>query len=218
MFVAGKPKIGTSWFALLMALKVAAGQTFLGYPTEGGEVLYLALTDNERRVQDRARILGANQLPGMERLHHRIDWSTLDRGGLDEFEEWIRDHSSTKLIVIDTFEAIRSNMAGKGIEEDAFLSGLQQLAIESGIGLILIHHLCKEAADDWREQLCGSKAVKAAAHALLGLYRKRGQMDATLRLFSKDAPQFDLALRFNGGLWESMGTPPSTGNQRSEHH
>jgi hypothetical protein len=49
---AGKPKIGKSWMMLNLALAVTTGSTFLGNMTvQQGEVLYLALEDNRRRLR-----------------------------------------------------------------------------------------------------------------------------------------------------------------------
>src|SRR5262245_37060059 len=49
----GKPKVGKSWMALDLGLAVASGGTFLGKPSEEGDVLALFLEDNERRLQSR---------------------------------------------------------------------------------------------------------------------------------------------------------------------
>ena len=51
--LAGKPKLGKSWLALDMALAVAGGGAVLGRECEPGPVLYLALEDNQRRLQRR---------------------------------------------------------------------------------------------------------------------------------------------------------------------
>src|SRR5258708_7721088 len=59
--LAGKPKLGESGLALAMALAVAAGGGALGtLPVTQGEVLYLALEDNERRLQSRTQHLLAS--------------------------------------------------------------------------------------------------------------------------------------------------------------
>jgi AAA domain len=53
--LAGRPKIGKSWFTLQIACSVAAGTTTLatdGDPPVAGDVLVLALEDNERRLQN----------------------------------------------------------------------------------------------------------------------------------------------------------------------
>src|SRR5215203_3009482 len=52
--LAGRPKLGKSWLMLDVGLAVAAGRICLGETQcEKGEVLYLALEDNERRLQCR---------------------------------------------------------------------------------------------------------------------------------------------------------------------
>jgi RecA-family ATPase len=58
--LAGKGKIGKSWLALGIAIAVASGGYALGsIKVEQGDVLYLALEDNERRLQKRLRQLVA---------------------------------------------------------------------------------------------------------------------------------------------------------------
>src|SRR5215210_144378 len=52
--LAGRPKLGKSWLMLDVGLAVAAGRICLGETAcEQGDVLYLALEDNERRLQRR---------------------------------------------------------------------------------------------------------------------------------------------------------------------
>src|SRR5918997_209730 len=49
--LAGRPKLGKSWLCLEIGLAVAGAGTCLGgLPCEEGDVLYLALEDNERRL------------------------------------------------------------------------------------------------------------------------------------------------------------------------
>jgi RecA-family ATPase len=91
---AGKPKIGKSWMMLALALAVTTGSTFLGNTTvQQGEVLYLALEDNRRRLQRRIKKL----LPDREApagLHFAFDWPRLDEGGLEELDKLL--DSSTR--------------------------------------------------------------------------------------------------------------------------
>lgn len=51
--LAGKPKAGKSYLALNIAYAIATGGQVLGAEVEQGDVLYLALEDNERRLQRR---------------------------------------------------------------------------------------------------------------------------------------------------------------------
>jgi AAA domain len=56
--LAGAPKLGKSWLALEIALAVAdGGKCFGNLECEQGDVLYLALEDNMRRLQGRMRKL-----------------------------------------------------------------------------------------------------------------------------------------------------------------
>jgi RecA-family ATPase len=64
-FFAGAPKLGKSWFALGLGIAVASGGYALGkIPVDEGEILYLALEDNPRRLQSRLRVLlGDDEAP-----------------------------------------------------------------------------------------------------------------------------------------------------------
>jgi RecA-family ATPase len=54
--LAGKPKQGKSWASLGISIAVATGGEALGkVRVERGEVLYLALEDNPRRLQSASR-------------------------------------------------------------------------------------------------------------------------------------------------------------------
>jgi hypothetical protein len=70
--LAGKPKIGKSWMVYDMCLAVVSGGRALGrFHTAKGSALYLALEDNERRLQRRLTALlagrGQGNLPGLDR-------------------------------------------------------------------------------------------------------------------------------------------------------
>ena len=80
--LAGRPKLGKSWLVLEMGLAVAMGGVCLGgIACEQGAVLYLALDDNQRRLQKRVnKVLGAhNQWP--ESLRFATGWPRSNEGG-----------------------------------------------------------------------------------------------------------------------------------------
>ena len=59
--LAGKPKLGKSWLALGLCVAVASGGVAFGnVRVEKGSALYLALEDNERRLQ----FVSRRSLPG----------------------------------------------------------------------------------------------------------------------------------------------------------
>lgn len=207
--LAGKPKIGKSRLMLTIALGVCAGDPVLGHATEPAEILYIALEDGKRRIQNQVRELGGGHIDSeaLQRFHYRTTWPPLTQGGLDELHEWMAEHPTTRLIVVDTLGRFQGKLDGKNRyqEELEVLGAVQRFAIEVRVAVVLIHHLRKQGADDWLEQLSGSQAVSGTADTILGLFRERGQMDATLRLVSREVEEKDLALKFDGGRWESMG-------------
>ncbi|MDD3493145.1 MAG: AAA family ATPase, partial [Candidatus Thermoplasmatota archaeon] len=101
----GRPKIGKSWLAFDLALAVASGGYAIGsneYPVESGTVLYLALEDNERRLQERQKILLNGQAGGPQDLHLVTNWKRLNEGGLEALEAWLDANPDCRLVIIDT--------------------------------------------------------------------------------------------------------------------
>src|SRR5918997_2154354 len=77
-FLAGRPKLGKSWMVLGLGVAVATGGVALGTKrVERGEVLYLALEDNERRIHNRLNKLLAGR-PAPPNLHIPTEWPRLD--------------------------------------------------------------------------------------------------------------------------------------------
>ena len=66
--LAGKPKLGKSWMALGIAIAISTGGVAFGTrAVEEGDVLYMALEDNHRRLRKRLGKLVTGEVP--ERLH-----------------------------------------------------------------------------------------------------------------------------------------------------
>src|SRR5262245_57204468 len=105
--LAGRPKVGKSWLALDVAIAVAASRICLGdkKPVQG-DVLYCALEDNQRRLKWRCnKLLGADAPP--ERLTLMTQWRRIDKGGVEDLEDWIAEHPEVRLIILDTFAGVK---------------------------------------------------------------------------------------------------------------
>ena len=105
--LAGAPKIGKSFLVAQIAHHVSTGQDLWGYKTHQGTVLYLALEDDESRLQRRMfRMFGVE---GTSSLHFATN-AKMTGGGLDEqLEKFVREHSDTKLIIVDTLQKVRTS-------------------------------------------------------------------------------------------------------------
>jgi hypothetical protein len=171
----GVQKAGKSWLALQIAQCVAIGQNLFGRAVESGDVIYLALEDGARRLQD--RLLKQKSSAGLPIL-----WYT-KFPKLDSKEGWplLCDLASRRprLLIIDTLAAAKSGKtdeADSGPMADLF-NGLRELAQRHQIGILVVHHHGKTVSGDPAHDLRGSSAIGAAADVLLGLYRIRRKSD-----------------------------------------
>ena len=117
----GKPKLGKSWWALRAALAIASGGLAFGNPmrnVEQAPILYLALEDGDRRLQNR---LGRLLLPDEtwpKDLTFATEWPRFDTDGLDLLAE-IVDKDGYKVVFIDTLGRVRSGQGSVRRWKDA---------------------------------------------------------------------------------------------------
>jgi AAA domain len=198
--LAGRPKIGKSWWTMGHAIDVAS---------TGSPVLYLALEDPPRRLQSRMRTLCAGR-PAPRALEFRTEWPRLDAGGLDALAAWLDGHPSARLVIIDTIAKVRPP---RGRSEDTYLGdygvwgALQALLLaHPGVAIIGNHHQRKGDADDVLDTILGSQGVAGAVDTVLVLRKSRGTADGELFVTGRDVEQEQTrALRFENGRWTDIG-------------
>jgi hypothetical protein len=204
----GKPKLGKSWLLLGTAIAVAMGGVALGsIEVEQGDVLYLALEDNKRRLQKRlAQLLPTGMKP--ERLHYDLNCRRLDDGGLDDIRAWIRAMPNPRLVIVDVLNKVRPAQKGQeGIYDYDVrsLEGLQSLAAEYSIAIVVVHHTRKAEADDPFDCLSGSTGLTGTADTTLVL--ARDSQGTTLYGRGRDVEEIESALSFDKttGEWTLLG-------------
>jgi hypothetical protein len=214
--LAGRPKSGKSYMMLQIAADVAHGRAALRhFPVESATVLYFALEDTERRIQERLQQLDPNSednSEGLANLHFSYQLPRLAEGGMDVIEQAVREHGY-KLIVIDTFGRVaatrRANDTFRADYDEVGM--LQQLAQKLGISIVVIHHTRKPVvqaradADDPMDRINGTTGITAAADQLLVIGRV-GEAQA-LHVISRDAPSYDWEVRREGEspMWAVAG-------------
>ncbi len=210
----GKPKLGKSWAALDLAFAVAEGGQFLGASCDQGDVLYLALEDNQRRLQDRlTKIQPDATWPSG--LQFAVEAQRLDEGGLANIETWIVDSKNPRLIIADTLATIRPAKGGKDDykADYAALRGLHRLASEHRVGVLVVHHVRKAEADDVYDTVSGSTGLTGAADATVILAAKVGETGNEITLHGKgrDIKGFKHAVEFDEERcrWKYLGDPSS---------
>ncbi len=213
ILLAGKPKQGKSWLALDLAFAIAAGGAVLGkIPVEQGGVLYLALEDNERRLQARAKQLLASMGAVPAGIVFEVQWPRLDQGGLTHIEAYLKAHSEVRLVVVDTWAKVSPRLQGsmRSQYEDDYqsLAPLKRVADTYRVSVLVIHHLRKMRADDPLDEVTGSIGMVGAVDSILILKRERGQQEATLYVTGRDIEQeLRLALTFDQttATWRLVG-------------
>jgi hypothetical protein len=198
--LAARPKIGKTWLALDIAIGVDRGGYCLGdIKCEPGNVLFLALEDNKRRMQRRlTRLLGVNKTE-WPRFSCAHSWPRADQGGVDHIRDWIAKAEKPRLVVIDVLARFRK-MVGPGkqsYEADyEAIAGLQKIASDTGVAILVIHHTRKGEADDSIDAVSGTLGLAGAADAILVIDRKS---DGGVRLYgrSRDVDEIDKAMEFN---------------------
>lgn len=187
----GAPKIGKSWFALWLAASVARGGVFLGKKVEQGDVLYLALEDNDRRLKDRLTMLGMTK-DDLNHFTYQCEWPQLGSGGEAKLEAWLEAHPETRLVVVDILKKIRPKRKGGGTGYDDDydeLSVLQRLALKHRTTFLIVHHSRKMKSDDILEEVSGTMGTTGAVDGVLTLKRpSRVQRDGTLYVTGRDLP------------------------------
>jgi hypothetical protein len=205
--LASRPKLGKSWLSLGIGLAVATGGTVLGQiEVPKREVLYIALEDTERRLQNRLKMLLPDaQAP--EGLHFALHWPKLDTTGAKALNNWVKANPETGLIIIDTLARIRGSRRGAMYDNDyKEIAEVKSIADGHGIGVIVVHHLRKAEAKDIMDMVSGSTGLTGAADTVAVLTRDRSRADATLFLGGREVEDQELALRFDSGQgWVIMG-------------
>ena len=196
--LAGAPKIGKSFLVAQIAHHVSTGQELWGYKVHQGTVLYLALEDDESRLQRRMfRMFGVE---GTSSLHFATSAKMIG-GGLDEqLEKFIREHPDTRLIIIDTLQKIRevSTDAYSYANDYDIVGRMKQFADKNGVCLLLVHHTRKQPSGDKFEMISGTTGLLGCADGAFLLQKeKRTDQNATLDIVGRDQPDQRLHLTRN---------------------
>jgi hypothetical protein len=208
--LAGAPKARKSWMMLDVANAVPTGGYALGTAScEAGDVLFLALEDNQRRLQDRLRKMGVDKPP--ERLTFCTEWPTGD-DAVAEIESWAHSVEKPTLVVVDVLARVREFTGREASYEADYraLVALQDLATGLGIAIVVVHHTRKAGADDPFDEVSGTRGLTGAADTTLVIRRDvtgGPSFKATLYGRGRDIPEIETAIEFSDDdyRWKILG-------------
>lgn len=194
----GAPKVGKSFLMAQIAYHVSTGQALWNYPVHAGTVLYLALEDDYRRLQERlSRMFGVE---GTDTLHFATCAKQLGDGLYEQLNRFVSEHKDTRLIIIDTLQKIREASGDKySYANDYEIIGqLKHFADQTGICLLLVHHTRKQQADDKFDRISGTNGLLGAADGAFILEKEKRTGDtAVLEVSGRDQPEQKLILKKN---------------------
>lgn len=202
--LAGAPKIGKSWLALWLCLRVAKGEKVWDFETRQGFVLYLCLEDSYTRIQRRLLQISEDAPAAL----HFANLSERIGGGLEaQLGDFLSEYPGTVLVVIDTLQKVRGGMADSNPYANDYrdISALKALADQHGIAILLIHHLRKMNDEDPLNMISGTTGISGATDSSFVLKpSRRGSDTATLYCTGRDIEYQELPLRFRRDthIWE----------------
>lgn len=199
----GAPKIGKSWLVLNWCVRIVKGEEVWNFKTAKGTTLYLCLEDNLSRIQQRLNEI-TDEVPN--NVFFATSSCSMSDGLAEQIEMFIAEQNDTVLVVIDTFQMIRSKNKDTTYANDyQEIEELKRLAVKLKISLLLVHHLRKQGDNDPLNKISGTTGISGAVDTTFILDKsKRSQNNATMICTGRDIEYRELELNFSkdNHIWD----------------
>ena len=198
------PKAGKSWMVAGIGLGCAAGGYAFGkIPVKPRPVLYLALEDGYRRLQNRFRHLmdGAHIPAGIYLVTEARPNQVAPM-----IEEFLAMHPGAKpLVILDTLGKVKPpKTAGQeSYSADYAIGSRLKATIDAvpGSTLIAVHHTRKAESADFIDAVSGTQGIAGSADFIIVLNRKRKDTSAVLAVTGRDVQENEYAMTMDDGRW-----------------
>ena len=205
--LAGDPKSGKSWLALDLALHIASGKPMWEHEVFMTEVLYLALEDGEKRLQDRILRNGTGAPPG---FYYATNALTVRGELIRQLSDEMKKHPGIGLVIIDTLAAVKGeSIATASIYQDDYniMRALHEFSTNNNITILVIHHTNKSKSPYPMNNISGSNGVTGGADGSFVLEKDKFEDEvAKLYCSCRDYEDHVLTLKFNKETckWECL--------------
>lgn len=198
------PKIGKSWMVLGLGVELSTGGLAFGSIPVGDArpVLYLALEDGQRRLQDRLVRLNPTEVSPLLQFMTAVPTGQV----VATIRDFMQAHGGEDpVVILDTLGKVMPP-AGNGSQyghDYAVLSALKATSdAVPGSSLVIVHHTRKMDAADFLDAVSGTQGIAGAADTVLLLKRDRHEPRATLQVTSRDAAEGEYSLTLDeSGRW-----------------
>jgi hypothetical protein len=219
VLLVGAPKIGKSWMVLSIALAAAEGGRALGIEVPKRPVLYLALEDGHRRLQDRCRRLLAD-----DPIPEQFQYITMIEPGrvADTIAAWAHWHQEPPpLVILDTLGRVLppAQLGESPYQRDYRVGTALKRIVDGlpGMTLLVNHHDRKANADDFVDAVSGTHGLAGAADTIIVLARDRQEVAGLVKVTGRDVAEGEYAVRFlDGAVWELHGQDLETAREKAQ--
>ena len=194
----GAPKGGKSFFMGQLAYHVAMGLPLWDYPVRKGTVLYLALEDDYARLQ--RRLSGMFGVECADNLYFATQAKTLNEGLDKQLEEFLKEHTDARLIIIDTLHKVREVGGDRYSYSSDYeiVTKLKSFSDKYGICLLVVHHTRKLESEDSFDMISGTNGLLGAADGAFIMHKKkRTDNEAVMDIVGRDQPDQELTIEFD---------------------
>jgi hypothetical protein len=219
VLLVGPPKIGKSWLVLTIALAAASGGKALGLDIPKRPVLYLALEDGDRRLQDRCRrLLGGDKIPEEFQYLTEVEPGRI----IDTIRAWMHwKVDEQPLVILDTLGKVLppTQLGEDRYQRDYRVGSALKRTVDSrpGTTLLINHHDRKANADDFVDAVSGTHGLAGAADTIIVLARDRQESAGLLKVTGRDVAEGEYAVRFlDGAVWELHGGDLETAREKAQ--
>jgi len=194
----GAPKVGKSFFMAQLGYHVSMGIPLWNYKVNQGSVLYLALEDDFSRLQKRL-----SKMFGMEStssFYFATMSKSLNEGLEEQLSKFMKEHSDTKLIMIDTLQKIREVGGDRYSYSSDYdiVTKLKQFSDKHNVCVLVVHHTRKLQSEDSFEMISGTNGLLGSADgAFIMQKKKRTDNIAVLDIAGRDQPDQKLTIEFD---------------------
>lgn len=206
LVLGGGSKSFKTWTLLDLAISVATGMPWLGFPTVKGKVLYLNFELMEGFFSDRLRKVasakGARIEAGMLDTWHLRGYSDLNAITMAMIEKAKTEKYS--MVIIDPFYKLAA-----GLDENAagdismVLAKIDRMAEETGAAIVYGHHFSKgnQAAKESMDRMSGSGVFARDADAIITLTAHEQEFAYAVDLTLRNTPPVEpFVLRWQAPL------------------
>ena len=192
------PKFGKSWMSLQLSVAVATGGEFLNCSTRKGCVLYLALEDSARRLQERLTYFTGQNAPN--NLFFALQSASIGIGLEDEIVAFVKEHSDTVLIIIDVLARVRPSLSrheNPYYQDYSVMGGLKEIADRYQVTILVVHHTRKVMdSTDFLNNISGTNGLAGSCDTILTIEREsRNAATSVLNVTGRDVHPQEITIR-----------------------